>query len=246
MRPSILCVAAILLCGGVAAAEPADVDVDGAERLLAGDGAAAPADAARGVALLLKAAEAGHGRAQYRLGTLFLTGRVVTQDDGAAAYWLARAAEAGIGAAENNLGFLILQGRGVARDPQAAAVLFQRAAAKNIAAAQHNLGWMAQMGEGVPQSRAEALRWYTAAAQSGYSPSQYDLGVLLADGDGGDGAADLPGAVKWLSLAGLSPHPDVHRRATARLVELSRELPPEVVAAGLDDARDWLATGRVQ
>ncbi|MGE5516097.1 MAG: tetratricopeptide repeat protein [Bacteroidota bacterium] len=246
MRLSILVVAASVVCGGVAAAEPADADVDGAERLLADDGTATPADAARGLALLLKAAEAGDGRAQYRLGTLFLTGRVVTQDDGTAAYWLTRAAEAGIGAAESNLGLLTLQGRGVARDPQAAAVLLRRAAAKDIAAAQHNLGWMAQMGEGMAPSRAEALRWYSAAAQSGYSPSQYNLGVLLADGDGGEGTADPAGAVKWLSLAGLSRHPDVHRQATARLVELSRAVPPEAVATGLDDARRWLASGRVQ
>lgn len=244
MQPSMLVMAtaATLAWGGVAAAKDVG-DVDWAEAVLAGEATVPSTEAARGVSVLMQAAEAGHGQAQYGLGMLYLAGRIVTQDDVAAAQWLARAADAGIGAAESNLGFLYLQGRGVARDPQMAALLLQRAAAKNIPAAQHNLGWMAQMGEGVPKEMATAIRWYSAAAQAGYSQSQYNLGVLLAGGESAE--PDQAGAVKWLSLAGLSPHPDVHQRATEKLVELSRAVPPPVVATGLEEARRWLANGRV-
>lgn len=245
MQPSILVMATVatLAWGGAVAKDVGDVDW--VDAVLAGEAPVPSADAARGVSVLMQAAEAGHGQAQYGLGMLYLAGKIVTQDDAAAARWLTRAADAGIGAAESNLGFLYLQGRGVARDPRMAAQLLQRAAAKNIAAAQHNLGWMAQMGEGTPKEMGTAIRWYSAAAQAGYSQSQYNLGVLLASGAGDGTGPDPVGAVKWLSLAGLSPHPDVHQRATEKLVELSRAVPPPVVAAGLEEARRWLATGRV-
>jgi TPR repeat protein len=233
--------AAVLLCSASAAAQEVS-EVEWVEAVLAGEEAVPPAVAARGFGRLMKAAEAGSGTAQYGLGLLFLAGRVVTQDDVTAAHWLARAAEGGVAEAQSNLGLLYLHGRGVPRDPQVAAELLRRAAAQNVVAAQHNLGWMAQVGEGVAKDAKAAAGWYAAAAQSGYSQSQYNLGVLLASAEA-DGLRDPAAAVKWFALAGLSPHPDVRRRAAERLVELSRETPPLEVAEGLEQARAWLAAG---
>lgn len=191
------------------------------------------------VGKLMRAAEAGEAQAQYELGLAFLTGDGVTQDDSAAVHWFTLAAAAGLPSAQGNLGFLYLQGRGVPRDPQQAVQWLRQAAGKDVAAAQHNLGWMAQVGEGMPVDAETAIKWYAAAAGSGFSPSQFNLGTMLADG------RDPAGAVKWLSLAALSPRVDVRRRASDRLLDLSRELPPQQVAEGLEDARRWLASGWV-
>lgn len=200
--------------------------------------------AERGAALLAQAAEQGQGEAQNALAMLYLSGDGVRKDEAQAVRWLTIAAEAQVATAQSNLGYLFLSGHGVARDPVWAAELLRQAAGKGVVEAQHNMGWMYQQGEGVPQDAAEAVRWYRLAAEQGYARSQYNLGLLLVADDGGVGQ-NLPEAVKWLSLATMSPRADVRRQATEQFVAVTRQVPPATLSEGLDEARQWLASRRV-
>lgn len=198
----------------------------------------------RGVALLTRAAELGQGEAQNALAMLYLSGDGVARDDARAVRWLTTAAEAQVATAQSNLGYLYLNGNGVARDAARAAELLRQAAGKGVTEAQHNMGWLYQTGEGVDKDPVEAVRWYRLAADAGYSRSQYNLGILLAVGEGGL-HQNLPEAVKWLSLAAVSPRPEVRRQATEQFVVVSRAAPAPMLSEGLDDARRWLITRRV-
>lgn len=198
----------------------------------------------RGAALLSLAAEQGQGEAQNALAMLYLSGDGVRKDEAQAVRWLTSAAEAQVATAQSNLGYLYLNGQGVARDPARAAELLRQAAGKGVIEAQHNMGWIHHKGEGVPHDEVEAVRWYRLAAEQGYSRSQYNLGVLLAVGENGVGQ-NLPEAVKWLSLAAVSPRLDVRRQATEQFVTVSRQVPPATLSEGLDEARRWLVSRRV-
>ena len=194
--------------------------------------------------LLTRAAEQGQGEAQNALAMLYLAGDGVARDEAQAVRWLTAAAEAQVATAQSNLGYLYLNGTGVARDPGRAAELMRVAAGKGITEAQHNMAWMYQSGEGVPKDMTEAVRWYRLAADAGYSRSQYNLGLLLAVGKDGV-RQNVPEAVKWLSLAAVSPRPDVRQQASAHLVTVSGAVPAAMFSEGVDDARRWLVSRRV-
>lgn len=254
-------------------AAPGQVPLDQAAAILAGRGQGTPVEAARlldqaaaagnrdaaflrgmlyvrakqperGATLLAQAAEQGQGEAQNALAMLYMSGEGVRKDEAQAVRWLTTAAEAQVATAQSNLGYLYLSGQGVPRDPARAAELLRQAAGKGVAEAQHNLGWIHQTGEGVPRNEGEAAHWYRLAAEQGYSRSQYNLGILLAAGDGGVGP-NQPEAVKWLSLAAMSPRPDVRRQATEQFVAVSRQVQPDSLSDGLGEARRWLTGRRV-
>lgn len=198
----------------------------------------------QGVDMLNRAAELGQGEAQNALAMLYLSGDGVAKDEAQAVRLLTAAAEAQVATAQSNLGYLYLHGTGVARDPARAAELMRLAAGKGITEAQHNMAWMYQTGEGVPKDLTEAVRWYRLAADAGYSRSQYNLGLLLAVGKD-EVRQNVPEAVKWLSLAAVSPRADVRQQATTQFVAVSRAVPAAMLSEGLEDARRWLVSRRV-
>lgn len=67
-----------------------------------------PADTARSLSLLRRAAEAGLPEARNYLGFLFRNGNMVKADPDSAVYWLSRAADAGDPRAAHNLAYLLL------------------------------------------------------------------------------------------------------------------------------------------
>ena len=88
-------------------------------------------------------AEKGDPAAQYLLGTLYMAGKGVKQNDATAFMWFQRAAN---------------QGNDVD-----AAKWFQRAANQGMVFAQLNLGLLYAAGNGVPQDNVEAFKWLELA-----------------------------------------------------------------------------------
>ena len=135
------------------------------------DGVHAPAeqdDAEAQESLGLRAlAEQGHDLAQFNLGSMYLNGQGVPQDDAEAVRWYRLAADQGHADAQGNLGAMLLNGQGVPQDHAEAVRWFRAAADQGNAFAQGNLGTMYSNGWGVPQDYVAAHMWFNlAAAQS--------------------------------------------------------------------------------
>jgi uncharacterized protein len=108
-------------------------------------------------------AEKGDSAAQYLLGSLYLDGKGVEQDDATAFMWFQRAANQGDARAQYNLGASYAEGAGVQKSEVDAAKWFQRAADQGMVFAQLNLGLLYAAGNGVPQDNVEAFKWLDLA-----------------------------------------------------------------------------------
>jgi TPR repeat protein len=97
-------------------------------------------------ALLTQRAGTGDVEAQYLLGSLYRTGRGVSQDDAAAFRWMKRAAEQGHAKAQFNVGKMYLSGRGVAMDPHEAQAWLAKAAASGHSEASRLLSEIPEPG----------------------------------------------------------------------------------------------------
>lgn len=80
------------------------------------------------VSTLLKAAEQGDAKAQYKLGVLYKNGQGVPHDFSEAAKWFNKAAEQGYAKAQYNLAILYYNGRGVPKDVSEAKKWLRKAA----------------------------------------------------------------------------------------------------------------------
>lgn len=118
---------------------------------------------AKAAELWLPLAEKGDAAAQYFIGTLYVEGNGVEQNDAKAFMWFQRAANQGHAAAQYNLGASYAEGTGVAKSDVDAAKWFQRAANQGMVFAQLNLGLLYAAGNGVPQDNVEALKWFELA-----------------------------------------------------------------------------------
>lgn len=176
MRPSIrrfmgaLVVAAVL--GGPAAAGPLE-EAEEAYREKA---------YAKAAELWRPLAEKGDAVAQHALGTLYLEGNGVEQDDATAFMWFLRAANQGNPAAQYNVGASYAAGAGVAQSNVDAAKWFRRAADQGMVFAQLNLGLLYAAGSGVPQDNVEAFKWLEIAF-AGLPPGgpRMDVARAMAD-----------------------------------------------------------------
>ncbi len=109
----------------------------------------------------------GNADAMFTLGSLYLEGRAVMQDDAIAAKWLRKGADAGNGLAMNALGIIRLTGRGgQARDNAEAFRWFLAAAEKGVPQAMLQTGASYAMGRGTAIDRPQAIGWLRRAAQS--------------------------------------------------------------------------------
>ena len=132
-----------------------------------------PADYGEAGEWLRKAADEGIADAQYRLGTLYQSGRLAGQDPTNTVFWLEKAAAQRHVAALYNLGSMYGTGRGVTRDPQVAVCYFRQAAELGDAYAQYNLARRCEEGQGTATDLVEAWKWYALAASGGI-PSAND------------------------------------------------------------------------
>jgi len=159
---------------------------------------AEPKDREQGMALLRKAADQGHARAQEYLAYLLMA-----SDPAEAESWERKAAEQGGASAQFGLAMLMLRqdmpneyrdwlSKSVAQDfapaqtqmartllqeadVEGAVSLLQAAAAKQERGAQFLLGQCYEKGQGVPQDSSKALELYQRAAAGGVTPAQAAL-----------------------------------------------------------------------
>jgi TPR repeat protein len=120
-------------------------------------------DYAQAAELWQPLAEKGDARAQYLLGTLYMEGKGVEQNDATAFMWFLRAANQGDATAQYNVGVSYAAGTGVPKSAVDAAKWFLRAANQGMVFAQLNLGLLYAAGNGVPEDNIEAFKWLEIA-----------------------------------------------------------------------------------
>ncbi|MDX7743839.1 tetratricopeptide repeat protein, partial [Aeromonas dhakensis] len=106
-----------------------------------------------------KAAQQSDAKAQFLLGSMFVQGMGVAQDDKQAVTWFRKAAEQGDAKAQSMLGSMYVQGKGVAQDYKQAVAWTRKAAEQGNAKAQLLLGVMYDNGVGVVQDNKLAYVW---------------------------------------------------------------------------------------
>ena len=157
-------------------------------------------DAANAAPWLERAATEGVPVAQYRLGTLFASGRGVPADKAKAFHWYLAAAQAGNRKAMSNLAVAYAQGDGTTKNPQEAGRWFLRAAQMGLADAQFDLAILYERGLGVPQNLTDAYRWYVIAAKNGDKESKDRVDALSSQLTAEDRAAAETAAAEFKPL----------------------------------------------
>jgi TPR repeat protein len=140
-------------------------------------------DAARGSALLGKAAEAGSANANFRLAVQALS---VEKPDLLGGYkHLVAAANGNLVEAQNELGLLYLSGKLAVADSAAGVAWLTRAAQGGYAQAQNNLATLYERGAaGLTQNMENAGQLYALAANQGHGSATLALARLVFLGVG--------------------------------------------------------------
>ncbi len=134
------------------------------------------------LARLVKDANDGYDAAHYKLGMVFLEGRIVRQSYPDAVKWLSSAAQQGHVRSMYTLAMLYARGQGVKTDLTKSYHLIKELAHKGYRMAQYNLGKMYQMGYGVEKNEKLARQWYTLAEKKGSPSAIHELmGMEYAD-----------------------------------------------------------------
>ncbi len=122
------------------------------------------------------AAEMGHADAQNFLGTYYLDGYGVEEDEAAAVEWFQKAAEQDNVFGNYNLGRCYLNGWGVEKDLQASFRYYLRSAELGHSSAQNEVGYAYLCGRGVGENEVKAVEWFRKSASQNNSDALYHLG----------------------------------------------------------------------
>lgn len=141
------------------------------------------ADPDAAVAQLIPAADAGEMAAQALLGTVYVMGYPVAQDDARAVHYLKAAADQGEPGSQGLLGGLYLMGRGGGSEAEGYRLLKQGAEG-NDTESMRNYGLMLVQGKGYPKDAAAGAAIVRRAAVRGDAKSQKLLGDLYNEGLG--------------------------------------------------------------
>jgi hypothetical protein len=193
-----------------------------------------PAEDARRVVQLLARPDGRPTRAaQYTLGTYYMTGHGVAQDDAEAARLFRVAADKGGVLAQQNLAVFYMVGRGLAQDDAEAARLCRLAADQGCAPAQYNLAILTRDGRGgIARDRGEVARLYRLAADQDHAGAQFNLGMCYANGRGVP--RDDAEATRWNRRAADQGHADAQFNLGLTYAQGNQ------VAQSFDEARHWL------
>ena len=132
-----------------------------------------------------KAAEQGHPKAEFKLASMYTTGRGVDQKSDEQAFgWYLKAAEAGDVDAEYSVAAIYQNGKGAEQSNEKAFGWFLKAADQGDVDAAYNVGTMYQNGSGVEKSNEHAFDWYLKAAKLGSPNAQNSVGVFYTLGTG--------------------------------------------------------------
>jgi TPR repeat protein len=217
MRISSICVIAAATAVGASAAYALDPNLSPGEAFRSGYEAYKAGDAATALEALGFAADRGHPGALWKLGRMYQTGDLVTEDDRKAMEMFSRvASDYGDGSpyapeapfvadAFTTLGSYYQSGipGTVEADPRRARRFFAYAASYfGDSDAQYSLAKMLQQGQGGEQDARQAARWFKLAARKGHVGAQAEFGHILYEGIGLE-RRPLEGLM-WLSIARLS------------------------------------------
>lgn len=162
-------------------------------------GSCLPKDAEQAAQLYRKAAEQGHGGAQYNLGWRYGNGTGLAKDDQQAVSWFRKSADQGAAVAQHALGIVYANGRGVQKDEQQAVYWYAKAAEQGDARAQGDLGFMYANGRGTEKNDLLAFQWFWKSADQGHPQGQFNLSLMYRRGLGV--VKDEQQAVRWLRKA---------------------------------------------
>lgn len=217
MQIKRFCVVILLTGFGVGAAHALDAKLTPSEAFRSGFEAYKAGDAATALEALNYAAENGHPGALWKLGRMYQTGDLVTEDDKKALELFSRVAdEYGDGNPHGpdapfvadafvTLGTYYEQGipGQVGADPRRARGFFSYAASYfGDPDAQYSLAMMFLKGIGGEQNYRQAARWFKLAARKGNVSAQAEFGHMLYEGIGVE-RRPVEGLM-WLSIARLS------------------------------------------
>jgi hypothetical protein len=168
------------------------------------EGKLVPHDRAQAEAWWLKSAEGGYSRAQFIVGTSYLSPDS-DRDPATAEMWMLRAAQQSDAEAQFWLGAGYEQGWFGTPDFRNALLWLRKAADQGHPDAQEGLGQMYHDGEGLKQDDKQAAKWFRKAAEhvpdlGGAGQGRNELGLLYLEGHGV--AKDYVRAYMWFALAG--------------------------------------------
>lgn len=135
-------------------------------------------DNARRLGLIEKQAMKGDVEAQYKLGTMYLTGTGTPVDLKQSEQWLTRAAKFGHTKAQFKLGHLHYVELAEDGNMNTAFEWFSKAAESNYPPAYYYLGDMYATGNSVDRDYYKARVWYEKAREAGFSPALQALKEL--------------------------------------------------------------------
>ena len=189
--------------------------------------------AAVGSAALRSAALAGDPSAAYEVAVRLADGRVVPEDDEAAAHWFDHAAKKGLAPAQFRLASLYEKGIGVKKNLATARDLYRAAADRGHGKAMHNLAVLYAEGIDGPGDYRTAAQWFRKAAERGVIDSQYNLAVLFARGFGVE--QNFAESYKWFFLAAR----EGDRDAVQKRDEMAAHLDEQSLAAARIEVEKW-------
>lgn len=126
----------------------------------------------------------GDANAQFKIGVLYHSGKLIGQDYKEAARFYKYSAEAGNKKAQINLASLFLFTKEITRNPHEAARLLKLAHKNGGTLAANNLGVLYELGYGVDKDYAQAADFYQEAADKGDCVAQEHLAALYRFGIG--------------------------------------------------------------
>ena len=112
-------------------------------------------------------ANQGDAIAQYDLGSLYLEGKDVRQDDTKAIEWFEKSASQGNANAQRAIGFAYYTGKRLPQDYTKAKHFFEKAASQGEVNAQYYLGAIYYLGNGVRKNPVIAKEWFGKACKGG-------------------------------------------------------------------------------
>lgn len=133
--------------------------------ILYSDGQNAPKDENKVIEWMTKAAEGGHVKAQFLMGTIYFNGWYgVTQNYQESAQWYTMAAEQGSADAQRQIGSMYLSGKGFTKNINRAIEWLTKAAEQNDPYAQQ---WLGTIYSKEKKNEEAAAKWRTKAAEQG-------------------------------------------------------------------------------
>ena len=138
----------------------------------------------KAIKYLEMAAQQGNINAYLFLGTMYLHGDGVSQDDKKAFEYFELAAQAESQYAYYALGNMYLHGDGVPQDTKKAIKYLELAAQAENQYAYYVLGNAYLYGEAVPQDSKKAIEYFELAAQQEHADSVFELGQIYYRGKG--------------------------------------------------------------